>query len=117
MNKKIRFSLLTLLVMLCGTLFAEDAVKSIVFKEGSGTSSDSGTKVTAIADIIAEGADYVSAIPTASDIYNARVGRGIKLGTSSKVGNLVLTLKKTEKPTKITFDARQYNASETVLRI
>ena len=79
MNKKIRFSLLTLLVMLCGTVFAEDTVKSIVFKD-TGSDSDSSNKVTDISGIISEGAEFVSAIPTATNVYNGRSGRGLKLG-------------------------------------
>ena len=116
--KLLRYSLLSMLVVLCGGVFAighalsnAEAEKSytITFKEGSGTTSDSSTKLSAIADIISDGADYVASIPTATEVYNGRVGRGIKLGSSKAIGELVLTLKETVKPTKITFKARKYN--------
>lgn len=116
MTKTLRFSLLSLLVMLCGTLFAEDTVNSIVFKD-TGSNSDSSNKITKITDIIAEGADYVSVIPTADNVYNGRQGRGLKLGSSSKKATLILTLAEAVKPSKITFDARQYNDSETSITV
>ncbi len=116
MNKKIRFSLLTMVVMLCGTVFAQESVKAIVFKD-TGTDADNSTKITAKADIIAEGADYVSAIPTANNVYLGRQGRGLKLGTSSKNSTLALTLAETAKPTKITFDAMWYKEGEQSISV
>lgn len=102
--------------MLCGTVFADDAVKSIVFSD-TGTSSDNSTKITEIADIIAEGAEYVSAIPTATNVYKGRSGRGLKLGTSKANSTLVLTLAETAKPTKITFDAMWYKSGEQSITV
>lgn len=102
--------------MLCGTVFADDAVKSIVFSD-TGTSSDNSTKITGIADIIAEGAEYVSAIPTATNVYKGRSGRGLKLGTSKANSTLVLTLAETAKPTKITFDAMWYKSGEQSITV
>lgn len=94
----------------------EETSYTITFKD-SGNSSDSSTKVTTKDAIISEGASYVSEIATADNIYNARTGRGIKFGTSSKTGTLELTLAKAVKPTKITFDAMYYNTSETSITV
>lgn len=82
--------------------------KDIEGKEGS----DSGTAVTSIADIIKAGADYIDTIPTASKIYNARQGCGIKFGTSSVKGELTLRLKEQIIPEKIIINAISYGASE-----
>ena len=103
-------------MMLCGTVFAAEVTQTIAFKEGNGT-SDSSTKVTTAEAIIADGSDFVSAITTADNVYNARQGRGIKLGTSSKTGTLAFTLANPVKPTKITFDARQYSETETAITV
>lgn len=89
---------------------------TITFKD-SGTANDNSTKRTAIADIIASGEEYVSEIPTADNVYNARSGRGIKFGTSSKAGTLVMTLAEPVKPTKIVFKARAYSTSETSITV
>ena len=94
----------------------EETSYTITFKD-TGTDSDSSTKVSTIEKIIADGADYVTAIPVADNIYNARSGRGIKFGTSSKTGTLELTLAQSVKPTKITFDAMQYNANEASITV
>jgi hypothetical protein len=101
---------------LVGDAFAAELSYTITFKEWSQTNKDNSNKVTAIADIIASGAEYVAAIPTATNIYNARVGRGIKFGTSSKTGELVLTLATPVKPTRIVANARQYDSDETTLK-
>ena len=122
--KLLRYSLLSMLVVLCGGVFAighalsnAEAEKSytITFKD-NGTDSDSSTKQTTIAGIIAEGADYVSAIE-ATNVYQGRSERGAKLGTSSKTGSLTMTLANAVKPTKITFKARQYNGSEVSITV
>ena len=92
------------------------ALMAIIFKD-SGSDSDSGTKITSIADIISEGNNYVSSIPTADNVYNGRTGRGLKLGSSSKSATLKLTLAKAVKPIKITFDAMQYSAGEASITV
>ena len=94
----------------------EETSYTITFKD-TGTDSDSSTKVSTIEKIIADGADFVTAIPVADNIYNARSGRGLKFGTSSKTGTLELTLAQSVKPTKITFDAMQYNANEASITV
>lgn len=92
------------------------ASMAIIFKD-SGSSSDSGTIITSIEDIISEGNNYVSSIPTADNVYNGRTGRGLKLGASSKSATLKLTLAKAVKPIKITFDAMQYSAGEASITV
>ena len=89
---------------------------TITFKAGSG-SSDSSTKVTTVDAIISDGAANVSAIATATNVYNARAGRGIKLGTSSKAGELVMTLAQEVKATSIVVNVRKYSDSEKAFTI
>ena len=63
---------------------------TIVFKEWVGhTDGDNTSQVSSLEDLIADGADYVESF-TKSNVYQAREGRGIKLGTSSKTGSLTL---------------------------
>ena len=102
-------------LLFAGSMMADSY--TITFKEGTGTSSDSGTKVSTVADIIATGAEYVSEIALADNVYNARVGRGIKLGTSSKAGSLTLTLASPVQATSIIVTARKYNDSEKAFTI
>ena len=114
---KKRFLLLAMaLFTLVGGAFAAELSYTISMKE-TGTDSDNSNKVTTIADIIASGAEYVSAIPTATNVYNARSGRGLKFGTSSKTGQLVLTLAEAVKPTRIVVNAMWYKDSETTLKV
>ena len=84
---------------------------TIKFKD-SGNDSDNSTKRTTIAEIISEGADYVSAINNPTNVYNARIGRGLKLGTSKANGEFAIVLKEKVKPTKITFKAMWYKSGE-----
>lgn len=88
---------------------------TIKFKD-SGTDSDNSTKRTTIEEIISEGADYVSAV-AATNIYNARTGRGIKLGTGSATGELVLTLANSAKVTSIVVNAMRYKDGEATLKV
>ena len=99
-----------------GTAWAETKSYTITFND-TGTNSDSSTKITTINDIINQGASYVSSISGVSNVYKGRSNRGLKLGTSSKTGSLTLNLSASVKPTKITFSAMQYNASEKSITI
>ena len=100
-------------VLFAGSMMAGSYTLS--FKD-SGSSSDNSTKRTTVADIVATGAGYVSAVE-ATNVYNARVGRGIKLGTSSATGSLELTLGTPVKATSIVVCARRYNDNERTLKI
>lgn len=102
--------LCALIVGSTGVWAQEDPLYTITFKD-SGTNNDGSAKKTSIADIISDGADYVSAIPTATNVYQGRSGRGLKLGTSKATGDLELTLKEAVKPSKIVATVRKYNDS------
>ncbi len=91
-------------------------VMTFKFKE-SGTSNDDSNAKTEIADIFSQGGKYVSEVTEATKVYQGRIGRGAKLGTSSAAGVLKFTLKETVKPTKITFKARYYNESEIAITV
>ena len=101
-------------LLFAGSIMA--ASFTITFKD-SETDSDSSTKVTTVDDIIAEGADYVSSITTATNVYNARTGRGIKLGTSKATGSLVIALDQEYEVTSIVVNALQYSSTEQTLII
>lgn len=89
---------------------------TITFKD-SGKANDASARRSTIDDIIASGEEYVSAIASADNVYNASSGRGLKFGTSTKAGTLVMTLAEPVKPTKIVFKARAYNPSETSITV
>ena len=86
----------------------DDVVSYTITMKDSGTSSDSGTRVTDIANTIADGSQYVSGIVN-DNVFPAREGRGVKLGTSKKIGSITLTLAKKVKPLQIVVKARKYN--------
>lgn len=91
-------------------------VMTFKFKE-SGTGNDDSNAKTEIADIFSQGGKYVSEVTEATKVYQGRIGRGAKLGTSSAAGVLKFTLKETVKPTRITFKARYYNESEIAITV
>ena len=95
-----------LLAMAATGAWAQDSF-TISFKT-TGNSSDGSSAQTTIEGIIAEGADYVSEV-SATKVYNAKSGFGIKLGTSSAAGSLTLTLaNEVENVTSIVVNAQQY---------
>lgn len=87
----------------------------ITFKE-SGTGSDNSAKQTTVEGIVADNETFVSSV-TATNVYNGRTGRGLKLGASKSAASLKLTLTKTVKPTKITFTAMWYKAGEQSITV
>ena len=113
MNKFLRYSFVALMAMFMGNAFAEEF--KVTFKDCGG-SSDDGTKQTEISGIVSEGASIFSAVET-SDIYQAREGRGIKLGTSKRPGSLILKLSSPIKVSTIKFTARKYNDTETAITV
>lgn len=83
---------------------------TITFTESATlTGSDSSAKQTKLDSIVATGAEYVDSIYNANNVYKARIGRGLKLGTSSKTGYFTIVLKEAVKPTSIVISARRYN--------
>lgn len=113
MNKFLRYSFVVLMAMFMGNAFAEEF--KVTFKDCGG-SSDDGTKQTEISGIVSEGASIFSAVET-SDIYQAREGRGIKLGASKRPGSLILKLSSPIKVSTIKFTARKYNDTETAITV
>ena len=101
-----KFSFLFAALFAAMTLFAGSY--TITFKEGT-TTSDSSTKISTLSEIVADGAEYLSEITDASNVYLAREGRGLKLGTSKAIGSFTMTLAKSVKPTSIVISARRYN--------
>ena len=100
MNKKL---LLIWTFLLCFVL-GMSADKVIVFNEGTGT-GDSSDKITTMEDIVKSGSENLTSITDAKNVYLARKGRGLKLGTSSKPGSMTLNLAAPAKPTAIKFKA------------
>ncbi len=86
---------------------------TIKFKDNGAGSSDGTAAKTAIADLIADGADYVQATK-AEKAYNGKEGYGVKLSSSSANGSMTLTLAQSVKPTKITFKASAWVNSNGV---
>ena len=116
MIMKIRhiFILFIALVLVLPTQATEGSF-TITFKE-TGTTSDGSAQQTEIANIIQSGEEYVSAV-TADRVYNARTGRGIKLGASAYTGSLELTLNDSVKVTSIVVNAMWYKDGEATLQI
>lgn len=114
MNKFLRYSFVVLMAMFMGNAFAEEF--KVTFKDCGG-SSDDGTKQTEISGIVSEGASIFSAVEESSDIYQAREGRGIKLGTGKRPGSLILKLSSPIKVSTIKFTARKYNDTETAITV
>ena len=84
----------------------------ISFKDVPGKEDgDNSNAVVSIEDIIKAGADYIDTIPTASKIYNARQGCGIKFGTGSAVGELTLRLANAVIPDAIIVNAIAYGGN------
>ena len=89
----------------------EEVSYSILMKDDHNpeSTSDGTTKITTIDDIIEEGSQFVASIDEATEVYTARGGHGVKLGTKSKIGTLNLKLAQPVQPTKIVAKVRKYN--------
>ncbi len=110
MKKKLSLLMVALVAVaaFAGLRRAAEPAVEITF-QSTGTGSDSSNKISSIGDIVATGADFVEDITTATNVYNGREGRGVKLGTSKAIGELTLKLKEAVKPSKIVVNARKYN--------
>ena len=107
--KKI-FSFLTVLLF-AGSMMGGSY--TITFKDsGADGDSNSGMTSTTIADYVASGDSYVSAIAAEGKVYLAAKDYGLKFGNSSNPGKLTLTLAKAVKPTTIVMNASQYGDKE-----
>ena len=110
MNKILRYSFVVLMAMFVGNTFADEF--KVTFKECEKTDGDSSDKETTIDGLVSEGGTIFSAVE-ATNAYQGRVGRGVKLGTSSKAGSMVFTLSPTIKISSIKFTARKYGTSDS----
>ena len=107
------FSLLAA-VLFAGSMMAGSY--TITFKD-SGTGKDGSSTISTVETIISEGGANVSAIATATNVYNASTGRGIKLGKAKAAGELVMTLAQEVKATSIVVNVRKYNDTEKAFTI
>ena len=87
---------------------------TITFKDngegkGDGSSSMSSTNV---ADYVAEGAEYFSAVAPTGKVYLGQGGYGLKFGNSSGAGSITLTLVTPVTPTSIVMNASPWSSSE-----
>ncbi|MBR1630824.1 MAG: hypothetical protein IJ680_03125 [Paludibacteraceae bacterium] len=102
---------------LAGAAMAEVKSYTLVFKDTPGTTDSDGSSArTTIADILNEGAEYVTDV-TASRVYNARENYGIKFGTSSVAGSISFTLKDAVKADSVVFTACSYSKTEGTVKL
>ena len=107
------FSLLAA-VLFAGSMMAGSY--TITFKD-SGTGKDGSSTISTVETIISEGGANVSAIATATNVYNASTGRGIKLGKAKAAGELVMTLAQEVKATSIVVNVRKSSDTEKAFTI
>ncbi len=103
-----------ILMLLCICLYTMADTYTIVFKD-SGTGSDKTSKMTSTSpeDYISQGEDLVGSV-SSTNCYLAKSGYGLKFGTTSSAGSIVLTLQDTYKPSKITITAAAYAGKDSV---
>ena len=99
-------------VLFAGSMMADSY--TITFKDNGAGSSDATTSLTStnVADYVAEGADYVSAVAVSGKVYNGQEGYGLKFGNSSNPGSVTLTLATAVTPTSIVMNASPWSATE-----
>lgn len=105
------FSLFAAL-LLAGSMMADSY--TITFKDAGAGKGDSSTSLTStnVADYVADGAAYVSAIAVSGKVYNGQDGYGLKFGNSSNPGSVTLTLAAAVTPTSIVMNASPWSATE-----
>ena len=98
-------------VLFAGSMMADSY--TITFKD-NGASADANSSLTStnVADYVAEGAEYVSAVAASGKVYNAQAGYGLKFGNSSTPGSITLTLAAAVTPTSIVMNASPWSATE-----
>jgi len=108
---KLFFACLLMAVLSIGQVWGDSY--TITLKSSTGTSdSSSGMTSTTVADYVADGASYVSAVAPSGKVFLAKSDCGIKFGNSSGGGSLTFTLATAVKPTSIVVNASQFGASE-----
>ena len=99
-------------VLFAGSMMADSF--TISFKDAGAGQGDSNTSLTSttVADYVAAGADYVSAVAVSGKVYNGQDGYGLKFGNSSNPGSITLTLAASVTPTSIVMNASPWSATE-----
>ena len=99
-------------VLFAGSMMADSF--TISFKDAGAGQGDSNTSLssTTVADYVAAGADYVSAVAVSGKVYNGQDGYGLKFGNSSNPGSITLTLAASVTPTSIVMNASPWSATE-----
>lgn len=99
-------------VLFAGSMMADSY--TITFKDNGAGSADATSSLTStnVADYVAEGADYVSAVAVSGKVYNGQEGYGLKFGNSSNPGSITLTLAAAVTPTSIVMNASPWSSSE-----
>ncbi len=107
---KLFFACLLMAVLSIGQMWAAETSYAIEFKSTANSSDGTQTK-TAIADLITDGADYVTSV-TATTCYQGKSGYGIKMGKSSGSSSIVLNLSSAGqvKPTKVVINACRFGS-------
>ena len=103
------------MICLTAVSFAAEQTHTVIFKSGDGT-SDSSTERTersALNTVIDQDDDNcISGIKSASKVYNARSGYGLKFGSSKAKGSIEFNLSTPLKITKIEAQIARYGATE-----
>ena len=96
---------------------ADSLSYTITFKD-SGNSSDGTAAKTALADIVSSGDSYVSSV-SASYVYQAKSGCGVKLGSGNYAGVLTLNLSSSGqvKATKVVYELAAANDTGKTIKL
>ena len=99
-------------LLFAGSMMADSY--TITFKDNGAGSADATSSLTStnVADYVAEGADYVSAVAVSGKVYNGQEGYGLKFGNSSNPGSITLTLAAAVTPTSIVMNASPWSGTE-----
>ena len=105
------FSLLAA-VLFAGSMMAGSY--TITFKDNGEGKGDNSTSMssTNVADYVAEGAEYFSAVAATGKVFLGQDGYGLKFGNSSNAGSITLTLVTPVTPTSIVMNASPWSATE-----
>ena len=105
-----KFFSLIAAVLFAGSMMADSY--TITFKSTEGADATASLTSTDVADYIASGAEYVSAISASGKVYNGQAGYGLKFGNSSSAGAVTMTLATPVAPTSIVMNASPWSATE-----
>lgn len=117
MKKHLLLFLLTLFTLAIPAAAIEKSY-TVNFKD-SGSSSDGSALKTALADIVADGTEYIASVTKATKVYQGKQGYGLKLGSGSGNGEIAFTLSDAGKvkATKIVVNAAKYGSDSNTLTI